>query len=261
MELLFFSLIVFCWSWLCWFGCTLVLPASGVVSAILGILASFGPSVAAIVVTAVRATGVRSFLMRSYNWRVSWVWYAIAFLLPALVMSIALGLHVLLGGILPHSLAFGRWRLAIVNFILILLIGGPLGEELGWRGYLLPRLQARFNAFWSSLILGIIWASWHLPLFWIPGTVQHQLPIVLFYLNTIALSILFTWLWQHTQGSVVIAIVFHTGINGWSWVIPILPKVANSLRPYLIGTALLWLMAVIVVMLDNRQSSSRILIR
>ncbi|MGG6270346.1 CPBP family intramembrane glutamic endopeptidase [Leptolyngbya sp. AN03gr2] len=256
VDLLFYCLIAFGWSWLCWLGSTLVLPSAGIASAILGILGSFGPSVAAIVLAA-RRSDVRSFLIRAYDWRIRWIWYAIAFFFPAVLMSIALGLYELFSGTLPHSPASGRGWLVVVNFILVLLMGGPLGEELGWRGYLLPRLQARFNALWSSLILGLIWSSWHLPLFLIPGTVQQQLPIVPFYLNTIALSFLFSWLWAHTRGSVVLAIVFHTGVNGWSWVIPILPNVAHSLRPYYIGTILLWVTAVLVMSFSHPQKASR----
>lgn len=96
---------------------------------------------------------------------------------------------------------------------------------------------------------------WHLPLFFIPGTVQQQFPIALFFLNTIALSILFTWLFNQTGGSVVIAIVLHTAVNSWSWVIPILPNVADSLRPYSIATVLLWSMAVVASLTSLRQFS------
>ncbi|MBD2078871.1 type II CAAX endopeptidase family protein [Leptolyngbya sp. FACHB-17] len=258
-NLFTYCLIAFGWSWLCWLCANLcanlVLPFAGVAAAVLGILASFGPSLAAIVLSALGSSRIRAFLTQSCHWRVSWIWYGIAFLLPAAIMGIVVGLHLAFGGTLPPSSVSGRWLLAVLNFILVLLIGGPLGEEFGWRGYLLPRLQRRFNALWASLILGIIWSTWHLPLFFTPGTVQQQLPIVLFFLNTTALSILFTWLFNRTDGSVVIAIVLHTAVNGWAWVFPIFPKVANSLRPYSIATVLLWSMAIVLSLVSLRQSS------
>ncbi|MBD1844744.1 CPBP family intramembrane metalloprotease [Cyanobacteria bacterium FACHB-63] len=254
-NLFTYCLIAFGWSWLCWLCANLVLPFAGVAATVLGILASFGPSLAAIVLSALGSSGIHAFLAQSCRWRVSWVWYGIAFLLPAAAMAIALGLHLASGGTLPPSPASGRWLLAVLNFILVLLIGGPLGEEFGWRGYLLPRLQRRFSALWASIILGIIWSIWHLPLFFTPGTVQQQLPIALFFLNTTALSILFTWLFNRTGGSVVIAIVLHTAVNSWAWVFPILPRAADSLRPYSIATVLLWSMAVVVSLVSLRQSS------
>lgn len=165
-DLLAYCLIAFSWSWLCWLSAKLVLPFVGIAATILGILASFGPSSAAIVLSTLRQPGIRVFLSHSFHWRVNWIWYGIAFLLPAAIMAIAL-----------------------------------------------------------------------------------------FFLNTIALSILFTWLFNQTGGSVVIAIVLHTAVNSWSWVIPILPKVADSLRPYSIATVLLWSMAVVASLTSLRQFS------
>ncbi len=98
------------------------------------------------------------------------------------------------------------------------------------------------------MILEIIWACWHLPLFFISGTGQHQLPFGLFLLNTVALSILFTWVYNNTSGSILMSILLHTAVNGWASVIPIYPSAANSLRPYAIATALLIIIAALIVL-------------
>ncbi len=238
-----YFVVSFVWSWLFWQLAVLTHPA-------LSIVAGFGPTIAAFGVTGWQSgqVGIRALLKRGIRWRVNWRWFVVVWTLPALIYLVALGLHGILGGALPNSQATGRWGLAIGNFFLVMLTGGPLGEEFGWRGYALPAFQRKFSAFWSSVILGIIWVCWHLPLFFISGAVQHQLPFGLFLLNTIALSILFTWVYNNTSGSILMSILLHTAVNGWAWVIPILPSDANSLRPYAIATALLIIIAALIVL-------------
>jgi len=220
------------------------------------LVAGFGPMIAAYGVTGCQSgqVGIRALLKPGIQWRVKWRWFIVIWTLPALIYLVALGLHRLLGGALPNSPATGRWGLAIVNFFLVMLVGGPLGEEFGWRGYALPALQRRFSAFWSSVILGIIWACWHLPLFFISGTGQHQLPFGLFLLNTIALSILFTWVYNNTSGSILMSILLHTAVNGWEWVIPIYPSAVNSLRPYAIVAILLTITTAMITLFFGAQT-------
>jgi membrane protease YdiL (CAAX protease family) len=92
-----------------------------------------------------------------------------------------------------------------------LLIIGPLSEEIGWRGYALGRLQTRWNALTSSLIVGLVWGSWHLPLFMMVGTSQHELgiPFMPFLIELTASSILYTWLYNNTKQSLWSAILLH----------------------------------------------------
>jgi membrane protease YdiL (CAAX protease family) len=94
-----------------------------------------------------------------------------------------------------------------------LLITGPLCEELGWRGFALPRLLKRFNPFTASLILGVIWGVWHLPSFFLGGMVQAGMSLPLFLLNALFLSIFVTWVFQHTGGSVLITVLIHYTVN------------------------------------------------
>jgi membrane protease YdiL (CAAX protease family) len=92
-----------------------------------------------------------------------------------------------------------------------LLILGPLSEEIGWRGYALERPQTRWNALTSSLIIGLVWALWHLPLFMMEGTSQHELglPFIGFLVGFVANSILYTWLYNNTKQSLWSAILLH----------------------------------------------------
>ncbi|MEA5451873.1 CPBP family intramembrane glutamic endopeptidase [Leptolyngbya sp. CCNP1308] len=130
--------------------------------------------------------------------------------------------------------------LAVMNFGVLLLFGGPLGEEFGWRGYALPVLQERYSWRVASLILGIVWGAWHLPLFYMADTAQSHIPVGLFMVSTVALSVLFAWLFNHTGGSVLPALVLHTAVNAGGWVIPVMVMPDGSnLRPYGLAVGLL----------------------
>ena len=97
-----------------------------------------------------------------------------------------------------------------LDFVVFVLV---VGEELGWRGYALPLLLERRSAVTASLILGVLWGLWHLPTFLVPGTPQYGLPMPAFVLLTIEYSILMTWVYLHTKGSVLSATLFHGAIN------------------------------------------------
>lgn len=97
--------------------------------------------------------------------------------------------------------------------ILQLALGGPLAEEIGWRGFLLPRLQRKLSPFQASLAIGIVWACWHLPLYFIADTSQYGNSFYVFLMATIGYAIAITWVFNRTNGSLLISILFHTAIN------------------------------------------------
>jgi uncharacterized protein len=174
---------------------------------LIGLFGLFGPALAAIVVTAVTdgRPGVRTLLGRVVRWRVPVPWYLVAIGLPAVLALLAASLSAWFG---PAVIQFGR--LSALDFILVVLV---LGEELGWRGYALPKLLQRFSPLLASLILGILWWLWHLPTFIIAGTPQFGQPVVAFLIMTTAYSVLLTWVFLHTRGSVLIATLVHGAIN------------------------------------------------
>jgi membrane protease YdiL (CAAX protease family) len=133
------------------------------VSPLWGFPALFGPALAAIIVAAVAdgRAGLRDLLGRVARWRVGARWYAVALALPAVLALAALGLHVALGG----QGSFELGGLSVLNFVVFVLI---VGEELGWRGYALPKLLAERSVLAASLILGALWGAWHLPTFFVP---------------------------------------------------------------------------------------------
>ena len=248
-----YLLLTFGSAWLIWLPLLLAeylhltLPVPSLVFITLG---TFAPSITALFLTWRYAGGteLRRLLGRAVIWRVSPVWYLIAIAGPALIMLLAMGVHVLLGGTIPDYVPFGvRWLIVVVNFILILLIGGPLGEEFGWRGLALPSLEARFSPLWASLILGVIWAVWHLPLFFISGSAQSSLPFGLYALLTIPLTILITWVYHGSGNSLLLVMLFHAAVNTWSGPLMISPEAAGSTRPLVLGVILTWLTALLVV--------------
>ena len=112
---------------------------------------------------------------------------------------------------------------SVVPMILMLTVFAGMGEEFGWRGFALPRLQARYNALVSSLITGVFWSLWHIPLFLVEGTAQYQwgldaglIPAILMYsVFVIAWSIQLTWVFNNTKGSVLLTAVLHGAGNAW----------------------------------------------
>jgi uncharacterized protein len=243
-----FFALTFAWSWTCWGLSPAVKTLSPVSATLLMFAGSFGPSLAAVVMVANGGgrVALRAWLSRCMEWQMGWPWLAFALLFPLAVMSAAAGLHLALGGSLPTSLAAAHPLVAVLNFFLVLLIGGPLGEEFGWRAYALPRLQQHMGWRMASVCMGVVWGAWHVPLFFIAGTSQAQIPMALFLLSVVAMSVLFACMFNRTNGSVVAALALHTSINFWPSVVPVLPTEAGY-RPYafvvaiLVATAL-WLL-------------------
>jgi uncharacterized protein len=176
-----------------------------------GYIIGFGPFVAALVVLGLTRgkVGIFGLLKRMVRWRVRPVWYAVALLLP---VGIALGatvLNVLLGAGPPSSAELGAWPSLVPTFFLLLLVPGIGGawEEPGWRGYALPNLQADRSVLLASLILGIVWAFWHLPLMVYGAVPWSDMAYVT------AQSVVYAWLFNNTAGSVLLVMLFHTMNN------------------------------------------------
>jgi membrane protease YdiL (CAAX protease family) len=188
----------------------------------------FGPSLAALVLTAAVAgrPGVKRLLRRLVLWRVPVGWYVFVLLgIPAMyVLGILLVPGALRSFTPPSSVG---WLLfpGLVGFVGTLLIGGPLLEEPGWRGFALPRLQHRFGPLAGALILGVLWTTWHFteyiasPEFAsVNGGGLTARGAGVFVLFGISLSVIMTWVFNHTRGSLLVAILLHTAVN-WSQLI------------------------------------------
>jgi uncharacterized protein len=247
-PLLSYFALTFAWSWACWALAPAVKAQLPWLATLLMFAGSFGPSLAAVVVIANNCgrAGLRAWMSRCLRWRIGWGWLAFALLFPLTVMCVAAVLHIALGGAIAPSPSSGHLLMTTMNFFLVLLLGGPAGEEFGWRGFALPTLQHRFGWRTASLGVGVVWGAWHLPLFFIDGTSQAHIPLALFLLSVVAMSVLFAWLVNHTAGSLTGALLLHTAVNFWPNVVSVLPD-EFGYRPYmlmvtiLVGTALLLL--------------------
>lgn len=147
-------------------------------------------------------------------------WYGVIVFIFPVTMAVAFVLNKLFGGpsvALDAALQTLSNPLQLVGLVVMMFFGGPLAEELGWRGYALDRLQARWSALVSSLILGVIWAFWHLPLFFVKGTTQAAMGLGpafwLFSFDVVLLSVLFSWVYNNTQRSTLSALLLHWAYN------------------------------------------------
>lgn len=220
-----FFALTFAWTWGLWWISALIKPTAPGLSGALFLASAFGPGLAAMLVTLAfdGVAGLRLWFTRCLKWRVGWRWYAYALLVPPLIMLAALVVHAALGGTVPPFPDAGGLLMAIAQFPLILAFGGPLGEEFGWRGYALPGLADRLGWRWASVIVGIAWSLWHVPLLLMADTVQADLPLALFVASTIGLSIVMARLSVNTGFSVLPAILLHSVINWCSMLFPIMP--------------------------------------
>ena len=131
--MLTFFALAFAWSWTFWLLAPALKADFPVTSITMSLMGGFGPSLAALVIVACSSgtAGLRRWLQRRLRWRVGWRWVALAFLFPVVFMGLAAAIHVALGGSLPPSPAVGHVGLAAASFLLVFLVGGPLGEEFG----------------------------------------------------------------------------------------------------------------------------------
>lgn len=182
--------------------------------------------------------GVRALLGRLVQWDVGGRWFAFALLfmvsvklLVALVVRIGTGAWPVFGDTLPLMFA------AAIGST---LIGGQVGEELGWRGYALPGLARKLGLPRASLLLGIVWATWHLPLFFILGgdTVGQSFPLYL--LQVTAISVAIAWLFMKTRGSLLPTMLLHAAVNNTKDIVP--SAVPGASNPWLLhATTVGWL--------------------
>ena len=200
-------------------------------------VAGYGPTIAAILMLhrsggwpAVRARA-KKLIPTSRHWG----WYVTVLLgFPLIAEGIAMRWF---GYRIPPEIgpASFPW-LVLVTFVTDV---GPQGEEFGWRGWALPDLLKRRSPLASALILGVIWGLWHLPLFFISSTNQSHIAIPVFFVNTVSLSILMTWMYRLTDGDLALMILIHLMSNVTAGVLRV-PEVAATLAEAVMATAVLF---------------------
>ncbi|WP_440771336.1 CPBP family intramembrane glutamic endopeptidase [Natronorubrum sp. DTA28] len=227
-----FFLLTFVFSWTLWLPKVAV--ASGTETGMAAIddlivgvtqvpeIGAFGPTVAAVLLVYLHTGrhGVTRLFKRAIDRSFPRWWFVPAVVLfPALALG-ALGVAVVLG-VEPTLPWAGEAYVLPIAFVYILLLGGPMQEEFGWRGYALDPLIERFGALAGSLGLGIVWGVWHLPWFYMPSmTMYYQRPLVGFMVTITLLSVVMTWVFQNTGGSLAPMILLHASFNWSLWAFP-----------------------------------------
>jgi membrane protease YdiL (CAAX protease family) len=202
------------------------------VPGLLNLAGAFAPSLMAITLIGVSEgrRGLREVVRRMLIWRVGAGWYMFVLAAPAAITLAALEVGQVFGTTAPDfanppirmllavsETAVPLWVLLPPIFLQQLVFGSAMGEEIGWRGYALPRLQARQSALRASLLLGTVWGLWHLPRLWGQYEGPAGLPFVWFVLGsilgTVATAIVFTLVWNSTRGSLLLVLLFHAAYS------------------------------------------------
>lgn len=215
-----YFVFTFAISWAIWLGLVIARLDIGTTrGAALNIVAIAGPSIAALVLAkALGRAQLRELLAGFSLARLSVKWSVVALVLPLAMMAVAIAISVAVFSTPTPRITLSFAGVLVVEFVRVLFLGGPLGEELGWRGFALPRLQQHRNALDASVLLGLVWGLWHVPLYFVSGTGQFEtlkagtspaFAIGGFIGWTIGLSVLFTWLFNQTRGSLLVVILFH----------------------------------------------------
>jgi CAAX protease family protein len=228
---------------------------TGTQGLVLVLLASNVPSLVAIALTAlVLGRGaLRKLLGRLLIWRVDPRWYLVV-LGPAALAGGTVALNALVGG---PSISVGVPLLtAVVMLAFSIFPGSALGEEIGWRGYALPRLQAGRSALSASLILGVVWGFYHLPLFFTGQAARPPSLFAPFVISTIALSVILTWVYNSTGGSLLMVVLIHATFN-LPLTLMIQPLGSQGTLPFLLWCGLAVVVAIVVVIVAGPAHLSR----
>jgi membrane protease YdiL (CAAX protease family) len=204
-PVLAFFLLTYLLSWSAWMG------GRWLNMSFLSFFFSYGPALAAILLSAAvdGQAGLLELLQRVFRWRVGLRWYLAAFFIPLVGVLLAIYLSAAFGLLekgLPNWWAIaGPLSLAIFGLVPLGFVV-LLGEEIGWRGYAQPKLLERFNPFFTSLLVGLGWGVWHWVYLWESSSLRGM---VYFALETMAISLAYTWLFDRTDGSLVVVTLLH----------------------------------------------------
>lgn len=203
-------------SWLCGWPAAIFPDWPG----LLTFLTYLGPAIAALIVAVVvdGREGIRRLLSPLAKWRIGVHWYMIVLLGPAFMMAGFILLYQLLGKGSGVQNAGGI--LALIGSLALVYISIVIyqslfvwGEEIGWRGYALPKLQEKFHPLVASVILGLLWGFWHLPSFFIDGSIHQGVSLLFYVLSMVGYSILYTWVYNGTGGSLLLICLLHAADN------------------------------------------------
>ncbi|MGC1121400.1 MAG: type II CAAX endopeptidase family protein [Candidatus Methanofastidiosia archaeon] len=203
-------------------------------SGLLDVLAVWGPGLSGILLSflVVGKIGVRALFSPLRRWRIGITWYFFVLLYPAAIWLIAQTIDSLFGrsyelSFMPIMTYFGANQTGMAIIALVFALPNTLGEELGWRGFALPNLQMKYTALLSSIILGLFWAVWHIPL-WIAGG-QMGIGLLVNVVFITGTAILYTWVYNSTGGSLLLIWLFHFAMTVTGYLLSSIPTLTDDI--------------------------------
>lgn len=218
-----FVVLTFAFTWIAWLAsAALVTPGNTWLFGLGGpvfLLGVFAPAFVALALTAYSegSDGVARLLRRIGKWKLGAGWYLFAIGYMAATKLLAALIHRFIMGAWP---TFGDTSLPLMLGAILLSTWAQAGEEVGWRGYALPRLAMHLGLGGASLCLGVIWALWHLPLFFLPGSGSDGQSFPIYLLHVTALSVAMSWLYWKTEGSLLLVMLMHASVNNTTGIVP-----------------------------------------
>lgn len=220
-------------------------------------LGIFSPSISALFLSWIIGglNEVKRLLSGLTQWKVGWFWYfAAAFLILG---PLVIALVYIVSGHPAAGLKPGLTASALLGIIVFQFFSGPFSEEIGWRGFALPRLQEKYNGLVSSLILGVIWTFWHLPFFYLTGATQVGIPMPIYLMLVVTITIYITWLYNNTRGSLIITILAHFIYNLSSTLIAGAVSLMPAMTFYMTAGPLLFLVVIGIILYYRPRYLSR----
>jgi uncharacterized protein len=232
--------------------------AAGPYTSLALLIGSNIPSAVAIVLTLVGFGwgATRKLLGRLLIWRISWRWYLVLLAPTAFVVGTITLVAVTRGG--PTAALAVPLVSAIIAVAFMTFPGSALGEEIGWRGFALPRVQSRRTALTASLVIGSLHGLWHLPL-WLRGDVDHRLSVYpAFLIQALALAVIYTWLYNSSKGSLLLVVLFHTATNAPLTLVLLPLGIENWVLPFWLMAGFTVLAALVVIAVFGPSRLSRL---
>ena len=216
-----FVTVTFAFSWIAWVigFAAFESPALGFASVVAG---GFGPLVGAATVLGLSGHSVRGWLRDGLTVRIAPRWYALAVAIPLFFALVQTAFLVATGARTDPGLLPGRLSAFVGALAFTFFLGGGQ-EEFGWRGFMLPRLRDRYGSAGASLVVGVVWALWHFPLYAIPGALYADRPFVTYVPVVVALAVVFTWFDNRTRGAIPALMLLHAAVNNAGTLIPVAP--------------------------------------
>jgi membrane protease YdiL (CAAX protease family) len=210
-------MLAFIFTWFFW-GISLMdsegLIKSPIPREIFGMIGAFGPSIIGLVfLIKYEGRNFKSIIKETFLIKGKWYWKLFAFLLMPAILGLSYIITRFIFGIQYQLEWFEAPLMIPIVYLYILFLGGPLGEEIGWRGYALKKMLRFLTPFSASLILGLIWTVWHVPAFFIEGSAQAGISFYLYTINTLVLTMFITILMIKTKFRIASALYFHASSN------------------------------------------------